>query len=186
MTFLHINCKVFRFMMKDKMDIKMLKKYFGKLALSSRVGIVIFSPLVLYFTFLYFNALYNGVPIKYSSYQNVNVEVKEETMDGKLNQYITIKQRHKNKYCYVSHCGFPKEGHYHLSYIEFIDIDGDVFILKSCLNKEKCFYNVSDSFIKKVKEDRIQGLKEIIYAIYFTIFVSFIMGMDNAREKYKN
>ena len=168
------------------MDIKTFKKYFRKIAWDYWAMIIIFSLFAFYFTFLYVKALYSGVPTEYSSYQNVNVEVKEETMDGKLNQYITIKQRHKNKYCYVSHCGFPKEGHYHLSYIEFIDIDGDVFILKSCLNKEKCFYNVSDSFIKKVKEDRIQGLKEIIYAIYFTIFVSFIMGMDNAREKYKN
>ena len=181
MTFLHINCKVFRFMMKDKMDIKMLKKYFGKLALSSRVGIVIFSPLVLYFTFLYFNALYNGVPIKYSSYQNVNVEVKEATMEGKLNQHISI--RHRNKYCYVLYCGFPKEGFYHLSDIEFIDIDGDVFIFKSSLSKGESLYNISDKFIGNIKDDKLQELKKLTYLGYFIIFYLFLFWDNSKRIK---
>ena len=98
-------------------------------------------------------------------------------MNGKLNQFITIKQRHKNKYCYVPYCGFPKEGNYHLSHIEFIDIDGDVFILKSCLNKEECFYNISDSFIEKIKEDKFQDLKEWILCLYFAIFLALILGV---------
>lgn len=143
--------------------------------------ILFFSPMTLYFTFALLSALYSGVPTKYSSYQNVNVEVKEETMDGKLNQYISI--RHRNKYCYVLYCGFPKEGLYHLSSIEFINIDGDDFILKSCLNKEECFYNISASFIEDKKKAIVKELREFTCFCYFMIFIYFLQGIFEAREK---
>ena len=159
------------------MGIKTFKEYLREISGDQWGMIIIFSPFAFYFTFLYFSALYSGIPTEYSSYQNVQVQVQETTMNGKLNQVITIKQRHKTKYCYVPYCGFPKEGNYHLSHIEFIDIDGDVFILKSCLNKEECFYNISDSFIEKIKEDKFQDLKEWILCLYFAIFLALILGV---------
>ena len=168
------------------MDIKTFKKYFKKIHLDYWIATIVLSLFALYLTFSYLRALRSGIPTEYSSYQNVQVQVQEATMNGKLNQYITIKQRHKNKYCYVPYCGFPKEGHYHLSHIEFIDIDGDVFILKSCLNKEECFYNISESFIKKIKEDKFQTLKGLVFFLYIMICLNLIMGMDNARERCEN
>ena len=163
------------------MDIKTFKKYFRKIAWDYWAMIIIFSLFAFYFTFLYVKALYSGVPTEYSSYQNVNVEVKEATMEGKLNQHISI--RHRNKYCYVLYCGFPKEGFYHLSDIEFIDIDGDVFIFKSCLSKGECFYNISDYFIGNIKDDKLQELKKLTYLGYFIIFYLFLFWDNSKRIK---
>ena len=73
------------------MDIKTFKKYCRNIHLGYWIAIIVFSLLALRSTFLYLRALYSGVPTGYFSYQNVQVQVQETTMDGKLNQYILIK-----------------------------------------------------------------------------------------------
>ena len=73
------------------MDIKTFKKYCRKIHLGYWIAIIVFSLLALHSTFSYLRALYSGVPTEYFSYQNVQVQVQETTMDGKLNQYVLIK-----------------------------------------------------------------------------------------------
>ncbi|UEA16585.1 hypothetical protein K7G92_001862 [Pasteurella canis] len=91
--------------------------------------------------------LWNGKKIKYDVYQNIEVSIQDHRVYGKLNEHINIQQR--NNRCYKENCGLFVEGHYKLSELQFVNIHGDNFIKRLCVENSACYDNLFDEQIEQ-------------------------------------
>ena len=134
-----------------------------------------FILLFVYIFILHFAILFKGdFSISYKSYYDISVNIESGNINGKLNNYITIKNI--NNKCYTINCGFPSEGSFYLSEINFIKINKKSFLLSSCLkdhNKE-CAYNITEDFIEKVKEELTYQAKDEFKWAIISVFVAII------------
>ncbi len=145
---------------------------------------IMISYFILFFIYifsLHFGVIFqNDFSIEYKSYYNVNVDVRIEEINGKLNNYITIKNI--NNKCYRTNCGFLSEGRFYLSEIRFIKIKEQSFLLLSCLDNSNnnCFYNIDESFIKKTKEELFyQAKNELKWSIIIVFVVIICMYLES-------
>lgn len=128
--------------------------------------------------------LYKGAEIKYTKYENISLTVNREYVEGRFNKYISIKD--KNNRCYIEYCGFPKAGKYHIKEMTFIEIDGTPFILRNCLNNTKCFYNLYNSQIEKMKNDNSFQRKGMVFLMILAILVLLYRGWFTMNKKESN
>ncbi|MGC7590894.1 hypothetical protein ACPWUF_10515 [Bisgaard Taxon 46] len=114
---------------------------------------------------------FNDANIKYSSYHNINVEIRQHRVYGKLNKYLTVKQR--NNQCYQEQCGLPSEGHYMLDELQFITLNGEDYIKKMCVRNSSCYQNLFDEQIESyLIASRQQKIDEIIHMLWLFIILN--------------
>ncbi|GJH43439.1 hypothetical protein K7G90_001756 [Pasteurella canis] len=134
--------------------------------------------------------IFNDAGIKYASYYDLTVEIKDNRVYGKLNQYIEVK--HRNNHCYTAHCGFPNEGHYTLSELQFITVNGEDFIKKMCVKNSACYQNLFDehieAYVKKQRHYLIDEYGRIFWLLFLTSFLSFPFmpyQLEHAKQRYR-
>ncbi len=154
-----------------------VKKLYKILDPSFCVAVVIIAVFTFVLIMSYLKLNYGrGTYEKYTSYHNISVEIKGGEMIGKLNKYISIKN--KNNICYVKNCGFPREGVYQLSSVHFYEIDKEVYIFKSCVNgDEYCFHNITDDLIYSLKERKSEYLKYNIKIGMISLLSFLVIGL---------
>lgn len=144
------------------------------------VTLAVFLPMI--YSDAYY--LYKGAEIKYTKYENISLTVNRDYVEGKFNKHISIKD--KNNRCYIEYCGFPKAGKYHIKEMTFIEIDGTPFLLRNCLNNKKCFYNLYNSQIEKMKNDEAFQRKGMIFLITLAILALLYRGWHDMNRNGDN
>ncbi|MGC7561098.1 hypothetical protein [Pasteurella sp. PK-2025] len=123
--------------------------------------VIFFSLIDGYFVF------FNDANIKYASYHHITVEIRQQRVYGKLNKYITVKQR--NHHCYQAHCGLPAEGEYQLDELQFITLNGKDYIKKMCVKNSVCYQNLFDEqveyYLTALRAQKIAQLWELIWIL---------------------
>lgn len=170
----------------------LIREFIKEIPIYNKIFIIICSGYISFLLILSAPAiLSNKFEIKQQEYHNVTVSVLGKRMNGKLGKYITTNKL-SNK-CYNEHCGLPKDGEYFISSINFISIEGNIFIHYFCLKENmECLYNINDTFVEKQKENYIRDAKftiiGFVVALFVSIFISFIafirrkkhLGLNNA------
>lgn len=138
------------------------------------IGFITIVLINLLFLFLTTPFTFSGdFNIKYSSYHNIEVEIKQHRVYGKLNKYITVAQR--NNQCYREHCGFPSEGNYMLDELQFITLSGNDYIKKMCVRNSLCYHNLYEdqleSYLIKIYKEQID---QTIYMLWVFICINIL------------
>lgn len=158
--------------------IKIIRDFIKEMEVYNKIFAVIYIGFIVSLLVLFTpKVLFNQLEIEQQEYHNVTVEVIGKRMNGKLGKYLTI-NRLSNK-CYNSHCGLPKDGEYFISKINFISIEGKVFIHYFCLKEsQRCIYNINEDFIEKQKIDYLRNGKFVVVgflmAFGLSLFISFL------------
>lgn len=117
----------------------------------------------------------NKFEIKQQEYYDITVSVIGKKMNGRLGKHITINNL-SNK-CYDEHCGLPRDGNYAISKINFIIIEGKIFIYYFCLKENtKCIYNITEKFIERQKDRYIRDAKFVIIGSLVAFFASLVIS----------
>lgn len=159
--------------------IKLIRDFIKEMEIYNKIFAVIYIGFIVSLLVLFTpKVLFNQLEIEQQEYHNVTVEVIGKRMNGKLGKYLTI-NRLSNK-CYNSYCGLPKDGEYFISKINFISIEGKVFIHYFCLKEsQRCIYNINEDFIEKQKIDYLRNGKFVVVGFFngfWTIAFYFISG----------